>query len=172
MPIGADARRGLINTIAASYLMPPSVRHRLLRWYGVTLGDAAIVRAGFYLDKLDLTIGDGTFINAGCYFDGRSPISIGARCDIGMEVMFCTSTHVAGGPARRAGPAISAPITVGDGCWIGARAALLPGVSVAPGCVVAAGAVVASDPLPDGLYGGVPAARVGDLSFVPAVDDA
>ena len=171
MPIGADARRGLINTIAASYLTPPSVRHRLLRLYGVTVGDAAIFRAGFYLDNLDLAIGDGTFINSGCHFEGRSPISIGARCDIGMEVMFCTSTHVAGGPGRRAGPPTSAPITVGDGCWIGARAVLLPGVSVADGCVVAAGAVVASDTLPHGLYGGVPAARLRDLSFPPAVDD-
>ena len=98
MPIGADARRGLINTIAASYVTPPALRQRLLRWYGVTLGEGAIVRAGFYLDNLDLTIGEGSFINAGCYFDGLSPISIGARCDIGMEVMFCTSTHLAGGP--------------------------------------------------------------------------
>ena len=172
MAIGADARRGLINTIAASYLTPPSVRHRLLRWYGVTLGEAVIFRAGFYLDNVDLTLGDGTFINAGCYFDGQSPISIGARCDIGMEVMFCTSTHLAGGPERRAGAPTSAPITVGDGCWIGARATILPGVSVAEGCVVAAGAVVASETLPHGLYGGVPAARLRDLSLAPAVNDA
>jgi maltose O-acetyltransferase len=172
MAIGDDARRGLINTIAASHLTPPAVRHRLLRWYGVTIGTAAVFRAGFYLDNLGLTIGDGTFINSGCYFEGRSPIAIGSRCDIGMEVMFCTSTHIPGGPERRAGTPTSAPITVGDGCWIGARATLLPGVSVAPGCVVAAGAVVASDTLRDGLYGGVPAVRLRDLGAPPAVDDA
>jgi maltose O-acetyltransferase len=43
-------------------------------------------------------------------------------------------------------------------------------VSVAHGCIVAAGAVVVRDTLPDGLYGGVPAIRLRDLSPVP--DDA
>lgn len=53
--------------------------------------------------------------------------------------------------------------TVGDGCWIGANATILPGVTVAPGCVIAAGAVVTKDTEPDGLYAGVPARRVRDL---------
>ena len=59
--------------------------------------------------------------------------------------------------ARRAGQPTVAPIVVGDGCWIGTRATLLPGVTVAPGCIVAAGAVLTRDTRPNGLYGGVPA---------------
>lgn len=171
MAIGEDARRGLINTIGASHLMPPPLRHRLLRWYGVTMGARAVLRGGFYLDNRDLTLGEDTFVNMGCHFEGRSPISIGSRCDVGMEVMFCTSTHGPGGPERRAGLPASAPVTVGDGCWIGARATLLPGVNVAEGCVVAAGAVVTRDTLPHGLYGGVPAVRLRDLSSAPAGTD-
>ncbi|MGH2851895.1 MAG: acyltransferase [Solirubrobacteraceae bacterium] len=168
MGISDDTRRGLINTIGASYRTPPGVRHRLLRLYGVTLGDSAVVRAGFYLDNRNVTIGDETFVNSACHFDGQSAISIGARCDIGMGVLFCTSTHDAGGPERRAGTPTSAPITIGDGSWIGARVTLLAGVNVAPGCVIAAGAVVARDTEPHGLYGGVPAVRLRDLSPSPA----
>ncbi|WP_308493924.1 acyltransferase [Microbacterium terrisoli] len=74
--------------------------------------------------------------------------------------MFVTATHVVGDATRRAAAATSAPIVVGDGVWIGARAIILPGVSIGDGCVIAAGAVVARDCEPHGLYGGVPAMRI------------
>jgi maltose O-acetyltransferase len=168
MALVADLRRGVINTIAASHLTPAAIRYRLLRAYGVKLDRSVVLRTGFYVDGPNLEIGAGTFINVGCYFDGSAPISIGSDCDIAAEVMFCTSTHALGAPARRAGQPTVAGIVVGDGCWIGTRATLLPGVSVAPGCIVAAGAVLTRDTRPDGLYGGVPAVLIRDLAASPA----
>lgn len=170
--VGVNVRRGLLNTIASSYLAPPALRHRLLRWCGVTVGPGVIVRAGFCFDNTDVVIGDGSFINAGCYFDGRGAIRIGARCDVGMQVLFCTSTHAVGAPQRRAGDATDISVAIGDGCWIGARATLLPGVTVAPGCIVAAGAVVTRDTVPNGLYAGVPAVLVRELGVGELGDDA
>lgn len=168
MALVADLRRGLVNTIAASHLTPAAIRYRILRWYGVKIDRSVVLRTGFYLDGPNLAIGAGTFINVGCYFDGSAPIDIGAECDIAAEVMFCTSTHVLGGPERCAGQPTVAGIVVGDGCWIGARATLLPGVTVAPGCIVAAGAVVARDMAPNGLYGGVPAVLLRELEPLSA----
>jgi maltose O-acetyltransferase len=52
-------------------------------------------------------------------------------------------------------------VTIGDGCWIGAGAIALPGITVAAGCVSAAGAVVPSDSEPHGLSDGAP--RLRDL---------
>ena len=98
-----------------------------------------------------------------CYFDTRGPIAIGRSCDLGMEVMFCSSSHRAGPRSKRAGEYFHAPIVVGDGTWIGSRALILPGVTIGEGCIVAAGAVVTEDCAPDGLYAGVPARRVRDL---------
>jgi maltose O-acetyltransferase len=51
-------------------------------------------------------------------------------------------------------------VRIGDRCWIGARATILPGVSIGDGTVVAAGAVVTKDCEPDALYAGVPARRL------------
>jgi maltose O-acetyltransferase len=164
MALVADLRRGLVNTVAASHLTPAAIRYRVLRSYGVKIDRSVVLRTGFYLDGPNLAIGAGTFINVGCYFDGSAPITIGAACDIASEVMFCTSTHLPAGPERRAGAPTVAAIVVGDGCWIGARATILPGVTVAPGCIVAAGAVVARDTFPNGLYGGVPAVRLRELA--------
>src|SRR2546425_10813446 len=76
--------------------------------------------------------------------------------------MLCTSAHRPGTSQRRAGRFVAEPIVIGDGVWIGTRAMLLPGVTVADGCVVAAGAVVAQDCEANGLYAGVrDAAGVG-----------
>lgn len=108
-------------------------------------------------------MGTGTFINYGCVFSNHSPITIGENCFVGQEVLFTTSTHEIGEETKRAGRHYSLPITVGDGVWIGARAVILPGVSIADGCVIAACAVVNKDCVSNGLYAGVPARRIQGL---------
>ena len=49
------------------------------------------------------------------------------------------------------------PIIIGDGCWIGANATIIGGVTIGDGAVVAAGAVVTKDVEPNTEVGGVPA---------------
>ncbi|WP_335644172.1 acyltransferase [Arthrobacter crystallopoietes] len=44
--------------------------------------------------------------------------------------------------------------------WIGARATILPGVTIGPGAIIAAGAVVTKDCEPHTLYAGNPAKPV------------
>lgn len=48
------------------------------------------------------------------------------------------------------------PITIGDGCWFGANAQVLPGVSIGEGCVIGAGSVVTHSLPPNSLCAGVP----------------
>jgi maltose O-acetyltransferase len=152
-----------VNVVAASHRLSPPSRGRLLRAAGVDLSHDAIVQAGCFFFGADAAIGAGSWINHRCYFDTRAHIQIGERCDLGMEVMLCTSGHRVGSAERRAANYVAEPIAVGDGSWIGTRAMLLGGVTIGAGCVVAAGAVVVADCEPNGLYGGVPARRLRDL---------
>jgi len=46
---------------------------------------------------------------------------------------------------------------LGDGCWIGMRAMIMPGVKIGEGAVVAANSVVTKDVPPYGVVGGSPA---------------
>ena len=80
-----------------------------------------------------------------------------------MGVKLITSFHEFGPSRQRAGPGAKAPITIGDGCWLGASAMVLPGVEIANGCIIGAGSVVVQNTKPNGLYVGVPAKRIKDL---------
>lgn len=153
----------LANRVAASTAWNPAARAALLRRAGIDAGTTQI-EAGCFFFSDQIEFGDYGWVNHRCYFDTRERVTVGDRVAFGMEVMVCTSTHGAGDRNRRAGPYTAAPVVIGDGCWIGARALLLPGVTVGDGCVVAAGAVVREDCAPNGLYGGVPARRVRDLT--------
>ena len=84
-------------------------------------------------------------------------ITIGTKVAISREAFICTASHDITKPNR---PLIMAPITIGDGVWIGARAIILPGVTIGEGAIVAAGAVVTKDVEPWTVVGGNPAKEI------------
>jgi maltose O-acetyltransferase len=149
-------------TISSLTGVPRKVRFGLLRLAGVRT-EAWNIAPRCYFGTNNVEIGRGTFVNRGCVFDGLAQIRIGERCALGMGVMLVTSTHPIAAHERRAGDVEGQPVTIGDGCWIGARATILPGVTVGNGAVIAAGAVVVSDCEPDTVYAGVPARPVRSL---------
>ncbi len=152
----------LLNTFSASILVPGRLRWLVLRLYGVRIARAA-VRPRCFFGGNRVTIGAGAYVNTGVFFDGTDEIVIGTKVHLGMQSMILTGGHALGPPACRAGDLAPAPVTVGDGAWIGARAILMPGVTVGEGAVVAAGAVVTRSCEPGGLYGGVPAELLRSL---------
>lgn len=159
-------RDAVLNTAIASAVLPRPLRWRALRAYGLDVSRSKI-SPDVWFGSSRVTIGEGTFINYGCMFNTSAPITIGRNCDIGMRVTFVTSSHEVGPASRRAGTATAAPISVGDGSWIGANVTVLPGVTIGEGVVIAAGAVVTSDCEDHGVYGGVPARRIKDLQAGP-----
>jgi maltose O-acetyltransferase len=152
--------------LMATALVPAHAGRRVRAWL-LRLGGLKIGRGTLFLGapvmigggnpyRL-LTIGEYCWVNMGVVFDLGAPVTIGNRVALGHEVLFITSSHDVGDRERRGGLPLNAPITVGDGVWIGARATLLPGVTVGEGAVVAAGAVVIRDVSPHTLVAGVPA---------------
>lgn len=92
----------LVNGLAASGLLPNPVRVALLRLCGIRVMTST-VHSGCHFTDPNVTIGSNTFISHNCFFDAAAPIRIGQRCGIGMESLFCTSTHRIGAPAHGAG---------------------------------------------------------------------
>lgn len=112
-----------------------------------------MMQAGFQLG--------GTFINYGCIFHTScsedSYIKIGENCDIAPQCMFMCTSHKIGVPDRRAGDLTHNGIEIGDGCWLGARVLVLPGVKVGNGSIIGAGSVVTKDIESNVIAAGVPA---------------
>jgi acetyltransferase-like isoleucine patch superfamily enzyme len=163
----ADFRLALFhamaNVLAGSAFIPRDLRRILLRGLGMNLGAVNIYPHSTF-KTARLTVGRGTIINQGCRFDNVAKVTIGRDVAIGPEVFFGTTTHVLNGPKARAGKVTSASISIGDGCWIGARSVILPGVSIESGTIVAAGAVVTKSLPGNALYGGTPARKIRELS--------
>lgn len=118
----------------------------LLRWCGATVGENVRISssAGFFGGG-ELVIGDDVWIGMEDVIHSvcGASIKIGNCCDVGPGVMILTGSHkidIKG--AHIAGEGTCADVEVDDGCWLGARSLLLPGVKLPRKTLVAAGAVV------------------------------
>jgi len=160
-----------INSIAASNITPQFLRKYMYTLYGIKTQSRAI-RPNCYFGNNKVIIGKNTTINGSCYFENLALIKIGDNCDIAMEVLFCTSTHEMGSSEKRAGIAYGKKITIEDGCWIGARVTILPGVKIGKGCIVAANAVVTSDCDENYLYAGIPAKKLKKLPVIKSKENS
>jgi acetyltransferase-like isoleucine patch superfamily enzyme len=99
----------------------------------------------FYTDHgLGLELGRRVFINQGCAFLDYAGIRLSDRVLVGPGATFITVSHPVD-PGERRLHLTGGPIDVAENVWIGARATILPGVSIGRDAVVAAGAVVADD---------------------------
>ena len=157
------AAHDLAYRAAFSAAVPMAHRWKVLRrlgWIGVQRSD---IRDGCLFIGFEVHMDGPCYLNRQVFIDASAPVRIGKNVQFGPRSAIHTSTHEIGPREQRGGAPQTLPVTIGDGCWIGAGAIILPGTTVAPGCVVAAGAVVTKDTAPDGLYAGVPARRIKDL---------
>lgn len=102
----------------------------------------------------NLSVGSYVAVDEGVNLYSVDKIKIGTKVAISREAFICTASHDITKPNR---PLVTAPITICDGVWIGARAIVLPGVTIGEGAIVAAGAVVTKDVEPWAVVGGNPA---------------
>ena len=136
-----DHRRLLVPTPAAA---------------GRTLGQGVRLNAGARLDLeapgARIVVGDFTFLNERASVSAHQLVTIGSRCAIGFDVLIMDADghSVDGRPS-------TAPVTIGDDVWIGARAMVLKGVSIGDGAVIGACSLVTRDVPPGALVAGNPA---------------
>jgi acetyltransferase-like isoleucine patch superfamily enzyme len=108
-----------------------------------------------------MRIGDRVFINSGSVVISVLEITIGDDVALASDV-YVIDSNSHGVEGR---PHVEAPVRIGDGTWVGARAMILPGVTIGKRVVVAAGSVVTRDVPDDSLVAGNPARVVRSLDY-------
>jgi acetyltransferase-like isoleucine patch superfamily enzyme len=98
--------------------------------------------------KMD--IGEGTAISGGAKLDKTNPrgVHIGTYSVVTFGAAVLTHDYVNG---------MHRDVRIGDNCFIGAHAIILPGVTIGNGCIVAAASVVIRDVPAGSLVAGNPA---------------
>jgi putative colanic acid biosynthesis acetyltransferase WcaF len=101
-----------------------------------------------------LTIHEGCSVGDRASLYSLGEIELGCRCVIAQEAYLCTGTHDLNDPTM---PLVTAKITVGTDAFVGARAFIMPGMSIGEGAVVGACSVVTSNVEQQSIVAGSPA---------------
>ncbi len=116
-----------------------------------------IEHGAFFGGGREIEIGNNSAIGLNARISG--PLSIGDDVMMGPNVSIYTQNHETENIYKpmRLQTAPKEKVTIGNDCWIGANAVILPNVTIGSGVIIGAGAVVTRD-VPDyAVVGGVPA---------------
>ena len=116
-----------------------------------------VEHGAFFGGGREIEIGNNSAVGLNARISG--PLTIGDDVMMGPGVSIYTQNHETENIYKpmRLQTAPKLKVTIGNDCWIGANAVILPGVTIGNGVIVGAGAVVTRD-VPDfAVVGGVPA---------------
>lgn len=129
--------------------------------------DSAQFRAGAYaIGCSKIEIGNRVVIRPGCMLFGETIEPMDTSISIEDDVMMGSGVHIYVNnhkfeirdiPLIEQGYYPDKPVTLKKGCWIGANAILLPGVTIGENAVVGAGSIVTKSVDPYCVVGGSPA---------------
>ncbi len=144
---------------------------------GITIGDDSWIMSGCRLHVFNfrniahagIRIGRRTFLGEETLMRGQGGITVGDRVLFAPRVQVLAVDHVMTDPNR---PIMDQGITavgirIEDGCWIGAGAIILDGVTIGRHACIGAGSVVTADIPPHALAVGAPARVVRNMLETP-----
>lgn len=111
----------------------------------------------------NISIGKGTIIGDGCSLDGRNGLVLGENVNLSTDVYIYTEQHDINDSYFESGNS-GGSVSVGNRAWLSSRTTVLPKVQVGEGAVLASGALASKNLDAFGVYGGIPAKKIGERS--------
>lgn len=139
----------------------------------VAIGARVTIGPQFVFGDLDpatpnpkIFIGDGCTIVSRFQCNAARCVRIGKNVLMASNVLITDSDHVVeigGLPVTRNGKLKTAPVRIGDNCWIGQNAVIVKGVTVGDHCIIGANTVVTKDVPSGSIVVGSPARIIGKV---------
>lgn len=164
--LGRAARFGFFTLAMLPYraLLVPQLRAPWLRLLGARIGRGTLLHDVRFFNLYrrglpGLQLGDHCFVGDECLLDLADAIRFEDHVTLAERVVVLTHRNVGyrEHPLQAQFPAMTAPVTIGRGSFVGASVTILAGVTIGAGSFVAAGSVVTEDVAESTLVAGVPA---------------
>lgn len=132
--------------------MEQEKRTQMLKEMFAEIGDGCYIEPPLHsnMGGGHVHFGDRVYANFNLTLVDDTHIYVGDGTMIGPNVTIATAGHPILPELRAQGYQYNAPVHIGENCWIGAGAIILPGITIGRNVVVGAGSVVTRD-LPDNV---------------------
>ena len=135
--------------------VPSKLKVFWLRLFGAQVGEGVVIRSRVNMTfPWKVEIGNFVWIGDEVMILSLDRVSIGSNTCISQRAFLCTGSHDF---SKESFDLITAPIEIGESCWVGATAFLGPGVVMEAGSRCLAGAVVVKRVEAGFTVAGVPA---------------
>jgi putative colanic acid biosynthesis acetyltransferase WcaF len=147
------------SPIVRSNLLPiPRLKAAVLRLFGAKIGLRAHIKPGLKVKfPWYLEIGDYCWIGEDVWIDNLAVVKLGSHVCVSQGAYLCTGNHDWKTTNLKL---FRRPIVLSNGCWIGARSVVGPGVTVGIAAVVAMGGIAIKNIPPYEVWAGNPAQYV------------
>ncbi|AHM58657.1 acyl transferase [Flammeovirgaceae bacterium 311] len=135
-----------------------SIKVSLLRLFGANIGEGVVIKPGVNIKfPWRLTIGNWVWIGERVWIDNLVEVSIGDHVCISQGTMLLTGNH---NYKKQTFDLMVDPIVIENGCWIGAKSTVCPGIVCGSHSVLAVGSIATASLEPWTIYQGNPAKAV------------
>ena len=142
-----NAKKLLHKLNVTEYLMNGNTR-QILRTLLPNAHKQIYVEPPFHCDYgYNIYSGANVYFNVNCLVLDAMKVTIGNNVFFGPGVQVYTATHPIDFIERQK-TEFAKPVSIGNDCWIGGNAVILPGVIIGNGCTIGAGAVITKN-IPD-----------------------
>lgn len=123
---------------------------------------------GYTINRGDLIeLGVGVHFGTGIFIDARGGLRIGTNVIFAPNVTILTYNHDFRNPDWKpySPDFLLRKVVIGNHCWIGKNAIILPGAQIGNECVIGAGAVVGGAIAANSILAGNPAKVIGKTNY-------
>lgn len=138
----------------------------LLKRMFAEVGDNVYIETPFYssLGGMNVHFGHTVYANFNLTLIDDTHIYVGNYTMFGPNVIVATASHPISPEHRKQDYQYNQPVHIGENCWIGAGAIILPGINIGNNSVIGAGSIVTKDIPPNVIAVGNPCRLLREIN--------